>query len=151
MNRHERRKAASQERQQDTMGRSFQLGGLPESVRAHPMFQEGQRRAAAGEGPPQGYIDAIHDAAALVPRWIAARPSPPDLKWLEWDAGSTFIAAGLDVGASYLADSPDAFALLEWLDSATGRKLSLNMAGWALRIAGQIPERAEKESDGRTQ
>lgn len=146
MSRHDRRKAASQARKgDDTMGRSHSFGGaLPPSVTEHPTYKEGARRAASGQGFPPAYFEAIADAARLIARWIASRPIPPDLKWLEWDVGRTFIAADLDVGAGYLADSDDAHALLAWLDSATGGKLSLNQAGWALRKLGLIPMPAER-------
>jgi len=147
MNRHDRRKAASQARRgQDTMGQSYSFGSaLPASITEHPLYKEGERRAASGEGFPPAYIEAIEDAARHIQRWIASCVSPPDLKWLEWDAGRTFIAAGLDTGAGYLADSDDARSLLAWLDSATDRRLSLNQAGWALRKLGLMPMPQESE------
>lgn len=139
MNRHDRRKAASQERKgQDTMGTSYTLSDVPESIRQHPKYQEGQRRAENGEGFPPEYYQAIGVAAKLVAEWVRSQ-GELDLKWLASDADRTFIAAGLDLGARYLADSPDAFRLLAWLDETTGRQLSLNMATWALRQARVIP------------
>ncbi len=50
MNRHDRRKAASQARGQDTMGKSYTLGGAPESVANHPAYREGHR-GRGGSGP----------------------------------------------------------------------------------------------------
>lgn len=123
----------------DTQGVSHTvLTDLPESITSHPAYKAGQAAAESGEGFPPQYFAAIDDAARLIRRWLAAHPSA-ELRWLEWDSGRTFIAANLDTGARYLADSPDALALLEWLDGATNRQLSLNMAGWALRKLGMIP------------
>ena len=140
MNRHDRRAAASKERRgQDTMGKSYTVSGVPESVSNLPAFKEGQRRADSGEGLPPAYYEAIEQAADAIRSYLAAHRSKPDLRWLEWDKGRVFLAANLDRGASYLADSPDAFALLAWLDAATGRKLSIDQAGWALRLAGLMP------------
>lgn len=145
MNRHDRRKAASQARHgQDTMGKGYTvLPGVPESVENHPAFKEGQRRGESGEGLPPEYFEAIEDAGRRIRGWIADNPAA-DLRWLEWDNNRTFIAAALDVGAAYLADSDDARRLIAWLDAETGHKLSLNMAGWALRLIGQIPMPAER-------
>lgn len=140
MNRHDRRKAASQARRGDTMGRGYTvLPDVPARIKESEAYQAGQR----GE-LPAGYYQGIEDAAHHIERWLAARPSPPDLRWLEWDAGRTFVAAGLDVGVNYLADSDDARALIAWLDDVTERKLSLNQAGWALRLVGQIPMPRER-------
>lgn len=141
MNRRDRRAAASQERRaQDTMGKSYTvLSDVPDSVRNHPAFKEGQRRSESGEGLPPAYYEDIERAAREMIAWLQLRTEPPELRWLEWDKDRTFIAAGLDAGAAYLADSPDAFALLAWLDERTHRKLSLNQAGWALRLIGQLP------------
>ncbi len=129
MNRKERRAAASQARQSDTMGKSFMLGGVPASVRNHPKYQEGF--------PPE-YFAEIDKACRLIERWVAANPHA-ELRWLEWDGQRTFIAAGLDVAASYLADSDDAKRLLAWLDERAGHRLSLNQAGWAVRKLGMMP------------
>lgn len=140
MNRKDRRAQAARERHGDTMGKSFTLGSqLPPSVTEHPAFKEGQRRSKSGEPLPPGYFQDIEDAARLIERWIAARATPPELRWLEWDGNRTFIAATLPDGARFLCDSPDAFTLIAWLDDATGRKLSLNQAGWALRKLGLMP------------
>lgn len=143
MNRHERRAAAAKGRGQDTMGESHSFGSvLPLSVTESAAFKAGQAAAESGKLPP-GYYAAIEDAARAIRHWIASEPTPPDLRWLEWDNNRVFIAAALDTGAAYLADSDDARRLLAWLDEATGRQLSLNMAGWALRLIGQIPMPAE--------
>lgn len=68
-----------------------------------------------------------------------AEPVPPDLRWLEQKDDGTFISAALDAGAEYLADSPDAFRLIAWLDEQTGRQLSINQAKWALRLCRALP------------
>jgi hypothetical protein len=139
VNRKERRAAAS--RGDDTMGKSYTvLPDFPEYVRNSPGFRAGQAAAASGQGFPPRYVAAIEHAAWLVRRWVSEHPQA-ELRWLHWDQGNTFIAASLPQGAPYLADSPDAFALLEWLDQQgpDPRQLSINMAGWALRIAGIIP------------
>lgn len=141
MNRHDRRAKAAQERRGDTMGKSYTvLSELPESVRNSAGFKEGQRRAASGEGFSPEYFAGIDRAAELIRQWTAEHPGA-ELRWLEWDSGRTFIAAALDAGAQYLADSPDAFALLEWLDAQFGptEKPSINMAGWALRKLRLMP------------
>lgn len=138
MNRKERRARAASERRGDTMGRGWTV--LPtEALYSDPRFQAGRDSWAKHDGFPPEYFAAIGTASALIRVWVAAEPEPPELRWLVFDQGKTFIAARLDVGASYLADSPDAFRLLEWLDERTGRQLSLNMAGWALRLCGLMP------------
>lgn len=143
MNRKDRRAQRAQERKArrtDTMGTSFHIGPLPEHVTNHPAFQEGQRAAEKGEGFPPRYYDDIEKAAKLIAEWVHAQPMPPDLRWIEQKDDGVFIAAALDdVGASYLADSPDAFALLAWLDEKTGRRLSLNQATWAHRRCRALP------------
>lgn len=138
MNRKERRAEASRERRGDTMGKSYSFGlKLPDGMTQHPDFEKGQKAAEGGELPP-GYYDDIKRAASFIRLWMREHPTA-ELRWLEWDAGRVFLAAALRDGAQYLADSPDAHALLSWLDRETGEILSLNMAGWALRLIGQIP------------
>lgn len=136
MNRKERRANATRGR--DTMGKSFTFSHLPESITSHPAYKAGQAAAESGKGPPPEYFAAIDDAARLIRRWVAAHPGA-ELRWLEWDGQGVFIATDLDPGAGYLADSPSAHELLEWLDAQTGRTLTLNMAGWALRKLGMMP------------
>lgn len=134
MNRHDRRKAAAQARHgSDTMGSSYSTAPLPDYVLNHPAFKAGEKAAATGE-LPEGYVRLIHETANLMREWVSSRAVKPDLRWVQEREGGAFIAAGLDVGAHYLADSPDAFALPAWLDERTGQQLSLNQARWALRI-----------------
>lgn len=134
------------------MGQGTYLPGVPESVRNHPAFKEGAARQARGEGLPPAYYQEIERAAELIHEWYHSQPTPPDLRWLKepsapelgiaggkGEAGEVFIAADLDVGAQYLADSPDAFRLLAWLDAKTEHRLSLNQAKWALRRVRALP------------
>jgi len=116
------------------------LPELPESIRNSPGFKAGQEMAASGKGLPPQYVAAIEHAAGLVRRWVSEHPAA-ELRWLRWDQGDVFLAAAIPQGAAYLADSPDAFALLAWLDEQgpAPRQLSINMAGWALRLARIIP------------
>lgn len=139
MNRHDRRAKAAQERRGDTMGKGYTVvAELPEHVRNNPHYKTGEAAAAAGGDFPPEYYAEIENAARLIEAWCAIQPFA-ELRWLEWDGQRTFIAAPLDIGAQYLADSPDARALLEWLDQQTGRRLSLNQAGWAIRKLGLMP------------
>lgn len=151
MNRHERRARRAQERKArrtgDTMGASYTaMSEPPEWVRNHPSFKEGQaRRARIAQGSgepamPQRYYDDISEAAGLIVEWHQAqlKVAPPDLRWVEERDDGTFIAAALDA-PQLLADSPDAFRLLAWLDEKTGRKLSIYQARWALRLCRALP------------
>ena len=139
MNRKDRRARRAQERRArrtgDTMGSSYGTGPLPRSVTEHPAFKAGQK---ATEFSPE-YYQSIEDAARLISEWYHAQPERPTLRWVQQKNDRVFLAAALDVGAQYLADSPDAFRLLAWLDERTERKLSLNQATWALRRCRAIP------------
>jgi hypothetical protein len=143
MNRHERRKKAAQARRgrSDTMGAGYSSGPLPAHVTSHPAFQEGERVSKGGAPGEmtEGYYKAIEDAARLMGEWVRAQPTMPELRWLAEKDDGTFIAAALDAGAEYLADSPDAFRMLAWLDEKTGRQLSINKARWALRLCRALP------------
>lgn len=98
-----------------------------------------RRRAAQKATLPPAYFDDIKEASRLIYRWVQEQPTEPELRWVEQKDDGVFIAAGLDAGARLLADSPDAFRLLAWLDAETGRKLSLNQATWALRACRALP------------
>lgn len=139
MNRHERRKKAAQTRRgQDTMGASYSVGPLPDHVLNHPAFEAGEKAAKTGI-MDEGYYQAIEDAARLMVEWVRAQPVMPELRWLPENDDGVFIAAALDEGAAYLADSPDAFRMLAWIDERTGRQMSLNQARWALRLCRAMP------------
>jgi len=123
MNRHERRRALRLER------------------------DKGARKEKAREGQPfpPGYYDLVKQMARLIPEWIRAQPKPPDLRWLE--RGDTIFAGSLGAVQvqKYLADSPDAFRLLAWLDEQTGREGTLFQADCALRHLGLLgPERGKR-------
>lgn len=141
-NRKDRRAQRAQERKarrSDTMGKGFTTGPLPPHVTNHPAFKAGEKAAAEGTGFPQGYYDEIEKAAKVIFEWVSSQTPKPDLRWIEQKEDGVFIAADLDLGAGYLADSPDAFRLLAWLDQKTDRKLSLNQATWALRRCRALP------------
>jgi hypothetical protein len=142
MNRHERRKQRAQERKArrhgDTMGAGYTVTNEPPRwMQEHPAFIEGQRAAKSGELPPRYYED-IQQAARLIYEWYQAQPEPPELRWVEERDDGTFMIAALDA-PHLLADSPDAFRLLAWLDEQTGRKLTIYQARWALRLCRALP------------
>lgn len=138
MNRHERRKAAARARRakgSDTMGASYSTGGqIPEHIRNSPHFKR-----AAKEGLPPEYFAFIETLARHIFEWVQAEPTPPDLKWHQTDANRTIITGALDAGAAYLANSPDAFRLLAWLDEKTEHKASIYQVTWALRLVRALP------------
>ena len=75
-----------------------------------------------GEVPP-GYVALVERMCGLIGEWYQAQPARPDLRWLDW--GDTLFAGVLQGDAlKYLADSPDAFRLLEWLGEQTGQKFT---------------------------
>lgn len=141
-NRHDRRAQRAQERKArrtDTMGASFSTvfsnaGAIPEHVRNSPQFQR-----AAKEGLPPEYFAFIEKMAGLIVEWVRTEPKKPDLKWLQTDANRVIITGSLGDGAAYLADSPDAFRLLAWLDAKTERQGSIYQATWALRLCRALP------------
>lgn len=137
-NRKDRRAQRSQERKArrtDTMGASYSTGGqIPEHIRNSPQFKR-----AAKEGMPPEYFALIETMARLIFEWVQAEPARPDLKWHQTDANRTIITGDLDVGAAYLANSPDAFRLLAWLDEKTERKASIYQVTWALRLCRGMP------------
>ena len=100
-------------------------------------FAAGKRSATTGELPP-GYVALVERLAALVVQWCEAQPTLPDLRWL--DPGTTMFIGGLQgEPVKYLADSPDAFRLIEWLDEQTDRKGTLFQVTIALRELGHLP------------
>jgi hypothetical protein len=104
-------------------------------------FEAGQRSAKTGEVPP-GYVELVKRMARLIPEWIAAEPVPPDLRWHDSRDDETLIVGPLTGDAlKWLAASPDAVRLCQWLDAQTGREASLLQARIALELAGQLPRR----------
>lgn len=142
MNRKDRRAQRSKERRGhrrgDTMGASYTLADVPEHVKNHPAYQRGLEAAKTGQFPPE-YYELVERMAKLAFDWYRAEPTAPNLKWLEQKNDGVFVSGTLDVGARYLADSPDAFRLLAWLDEQTGGKATLNQAVWALRRCRALP------------
>ncbi len=142
MNRHERRKKAAEQRKArrtggDTMGRSF-VQGLPPGAEEHPAFKAGVEAGKSGKLPP-AYYDDIERLAKAACRWVHSQPTKPDLKWIRPKNDGVMIIAGLDTGAAYLADSPDAFRMLAALDEETERKMTLEQMTWALRLCRALP------------
>jgi len=97
----------------------------------------------SGELPP-GYIALVERLCGLIGEWYRAQPSRPELRWLEW--GDTVFAGALQGEAlKYLADSPDAFRLLEWLDAQTEHEATIFQAKVALQYVGMIPGGPERK------
>jgi hypothetical protein len=112
MNRHERRKQRATERK--------------------------ARRKPEKRAMPPEYYEQIEVAAKACFDWIQTHPGA-QLKWHPPAQDGVLMIAALDAGAKYLADSPDAFALLADVDAATGRKLTIYQAAWALRRIRALP------------
>lgn len=93
---------------------------------------------------PPAYTALIETLMGLIVRWCGEQPGLPDLRWL--DPGDTLFIGGLQGEAvKLLADSPDAFRLIEWLDVQTERKGTLFQATMALRLLGHLPGGPEPE------
>jgi hypothetical protein len=93
---------------------------------------------------PPGYVALVQRLVELIQQWCGEQPTLPDLRWL--DPGTTmFIGALQGPAVRYLADSPDAFRLIEWLDVQTDRKATLYQATTALRLLGHLPGGSEPE------
>jgi hypothetical protein len=102
-------------------------------------FEAGKRSAKTGELPPE-YAELIGRMARLILEWIEQEPGLPDLRWHDMTADKTMVIGGLSGAAlKYLAGSPDAIRLCEWLDERTGGEATLYQATWALKLAGQLP------------
>lgn len=106
-------------------------------------------RARAGSKPfPPGYVECLEKMARLIPEWIRAQPSPPELKFHEW--GTVAFTGSLMDAATvrYLAASPDAEALLRWLGEQTDGQATLLQAKHVLAHLGAFrkpePVRASK-------
>ncbi len=89
---------------------------------------------------PPGYAALVERLMALIEQWCGAEPGLPDLRWL--DPGDTMFIGSLGAREvqRYLADSPDAFRLLAWLDQQTGREATVFQATVALRMLGHLPD-----------
>jgi len=138
MNRHDRRAKRAQERKGRRRPEGIPVDGRLLAAMPGSLGDEGRQRHG-GAKLPQRYFDDISEAAQRISDWVQQQPTRPELRWVEQKNDGVLLTGNLDVAAHYLADSPDAFRLLEWLDEATGRKLSLYQATWALRMCRAIP------------
>lgn len=92
-------------------------------------------------GPPPGYIACCNRLEQLIPQWIEQKSQERylDLRWERWIVdGKRIVYAGALGGptAKFLAASPDAEELLNWLDEQTGRQATLLMAKVVLEHLG---------------
>ena len=93
---------------------------------------------------PTAYVALVQRLCGLIVQWHREQTPRPELRWLDW--GDTIFAGTLEPGAcKYLADSPDAFRLLEWLDEQTGHEATLFQAKVALQQVGLMPGGPERE------
>ncbi len=94
--------------------------------------------------PPPAYVALVERLCGLIGEWYQAQPARPDLRWIEW--GDTVFAGALQGEVlKYLADSPDAFRLLAWLDEQTGHEATVFQARTALQHVGLIPGGPQRE------
>lgn len=114
-----------------------------------------RRVPAHKEGPPPGYTALVHRMVELTEKWLATEPGLPDLKWHEPD-GVAFIAPLQGKALDYLAASPDARRLCEWLDLQTGCEATLRQMtivcqwrGWLSDTTGTL-ERHRKAATSHT-
>lgn len=93
------------------------------------------------DGPrelPPGYVALVERLTELIQQWCGEQPRLPDLRW--HDPGDAMYIGGLDSELlRFLANSQDAFRLLEWLDEKTDRKATIFQVTWALRMLGHLP------------
>jgi hypothetical protein len=101
----------------------------------------GRRSARTREMPP-GYVALIQRLMTLIVQWCEEQATLPDLRWL--DSGNTaFIGPLQGTAVKYIADSPDAFRLVAWLDEQTHHEGTLFQLDVALRQLGHLPSRAD--------
>ena len=87
---------------------------------------------------PPAYVALVQRLCGLIVQWHREQTPRPELRWLDW--GDTIFAGTLEPEAcKYLADSPDAFRLLAWLEEQTGHEATLFQARFALQQVGLIP------------
>lgn len=86
---------------------------------------------------PPGYVALVERIMVLIPQWCEAHSSFPILEF--YDHGKIIVGAALDAsGRRTLAKSPDAFALLEWLEEMTDHKATVFQVAFALRQLGYL-------------
>ncbi len=94
---------------------------------------------------PPGYVALIERFRQLIQDWCGAEPGLPDLRW--HDPGTVrYVGPLRGEAVRYLADSPDAFRLVEWLDVETGRQGTLAQLTMALQLLGHLPGGPERET-----
>ena len=101
---------------------------------------EAMARGLRGESPPPGYIRCMEEMSRLIPQWIEqqCQMRALDLQWHAW--GKTVFAGSIGGDRSkWLAASPDAMALLDWLDEKTNREGTLLQAKVVLESLGIKP------------
>jgi hypothetical protein len=105
-------------------------------------FEAGVKAGETGRFPP-AYIRLVERLIELIPQWIAAEPTLPDLRWHDIGEGGTLITGPLSGEClKYLADSSDAVRLCQWLDEKTDHQATLLQTSTALGFVGQIPNRS---------
>jgi hypothetical protein len=92
-----------------------------------------------------GYVALVERLVALIDKWCATEPGLPDLRWHE-PGDTMFIGALQGKALDYLAASPDARRLLEWLNAQTNHEATLFQATVALRMLGHLPDKASLQS-----
>jgi hypothetical protein len=100
---------------------------------------------AKREQIPAGYRAVIEQMIQLIPQWCGEQPGLPDLRWHDNDDGVLVIAALQGDALKYLAKTPDAIRLLQWLDEKTDHKATLLQARVALQMLGHLPGGPELE------
>ena len=87
--------------------------------------------------PPAKYVQLVRRLEALIPQWCSMHAGA-ELRWTAWE-GAVFAGNLAAPFLSYLADSPDAKRLLEWLDERSDREATLLQARVALELCGMLP------------
>jgi hypothetical protein len=89
---------------------------------------------------PEGYARCCRLMERLIPQWIdeQCRERALDLQWHRW--GKTVFAGAVGgETAKWLAASPDAVALLDYLEDKTGHQGTLLQAKVVLEMLGIKP------------
>jgi hypothetical protein len=137
MNRRERRAQRSQQRSHQR--------------RASPLGYEMKRMGKPNVAIPPAYVELTKQIILLIQKWIATEPGRPALRWI--DNGDTLLIGSIAAHEThgYLADSPDAHRLLQWLDAQTKGEATLAQVTFALRFIGQLPGGPEPDAAYRSE
>lgn len=100
--------------------------------------QQRKRKAKKPREWPPGYIECVKEMARLIPKWLRAQPTTPDLQWHDKKDGVLVTGDLTGPAVKYLAASPDAERLLAWLDERTGKQGTVLQARVALGMLGLI-------------